>query len=154
MFCHIHWQVFVNNYNIYSKSIESTIYSFKIKRLRLGSKTDSVTSNNPNLNNFEILNTLFKKWITLNSKIWLLHWLAWELHSCFSPILTFHTDQHHSTLQRPTFGTLGYQLKSSRCRSFIQEILSTPKKSWADNHHICLSLELQDQTPALTKQQL
>ena len=42
--------------------------------------------------------------------------------------------------------TLGYQLKSSRHRSFIQEILSTPKKSWADLHHICLSLELQDQT--------
>ena len=28
------------------------------------------------------------------------------------------------------FGTLGYHLKSSQCRSFNQALLSTPKKSW------------------------
>ena len=109
---------------------------------------------------------------------------AWDLHSCFSPRLTFqtnhhevqyndqhegqHNDQHKchfliNCKQLKTcnkyskaltqvlycyklFGTLGYQLKSSQHRSFIQEILITPKKSWGDPHPHLFVLEVQDQT--------
>ena len=42
--------------------------------------------------------------------------------------------------------TLGYQLKSPQHRSFIQGILSTSKKSWADLHPHLFVLEVQDQT--------
>ena len=44
------------------------------------------------------------------------------------------------------FGTLEYQLKPSQCWSFIQEILSTPKKSWGDPYPHLFILEVQDQT--------